>query len=81
MCLIMRVGLWFLFAEVVWQQLRRAGINEFDNNHPDLGNIKEAIQTLIKQRYIGALNYVLKDLVVLILKYVEVVFEARMAFT
>jgi len=77
----MRVGLWFLFAEVVWQQLRRAGINEFDNNHPDLGNIKEAIQTLIKQRYIGALNYVLKDLVVLILKYVEVVFEARMAFT
>lgn len=85
MCLIMRVGLWFLFAEVVWQQLRRAGINEFDNNHPDLGNIKEAIQTLIKQRYVyisvGALNYVLKDLVVLILKYVEVVFEARMAFT
>jgi hypothetical protein len=30
---------------------------------------------------VGALNYVLKDLVVLILKYVEVVFEARMAFT
>lgn len=73
-CTIMTVGLW-LFAEVVWQQLRRAGINEFDNNHPDLGNVKEAIQTLIKQRYIsvGGLGY--------ILKYLQVVFEARMAFT
>jgi len=28
------------------------GINEFDNNHPVFGNIKEAIQTLVKQRYV-----------------------------
>ncbi|KAG0567856.1 hypothetical protein M758_7G109200 [Ceratodon purpureus] len=38
--------------ETLWTQLKRMGINEFDNSHPMFGNIKEAITTLVKQRYI-----------------------------
>lgn len=38
--------------ETLWTQLRRMGINEFDNSHPLFGNIKEAINTLVKQRYV-----------------------------
>ncbi|XP_024396132.1 uncharacterized protein [Physcomitrium patens] len=36
----------------LWTQLKRMGIDEFDNSHPVFGNIKENIQTLVKQRYI-----------------------------
>lgn len=39
-------------ADTLWTQLKRMGINEFDNSHPVFGNIKEAIQTLVKQRYV-----------------------------
>lgn len=38
--------------EVVWQQLRRLGIQESDENHQVFGNIKQAMETLAKQRYI-----------------------------
>jgi hemerythrin len=39
-------------TEVVWQQLRRLGIQESDENHQVFGNIKQAMETLAKQRYI-----------------------------
>lgn len=38
--------------DTLWTQLRRMGINEVDTSHPVFGNIREAIQTLVKQRYI-----------------------------
>lgn len=38
--------------EILYAQLKRMGINEFDNDHPLFGNIKMAIETLVKQRYI-----------------------------
>lgn len=41
-----------IWADTLWTQLKRMGINEFDNSHPVFGNIKEAIQTLVKQRYV-----------------------------
>jgi hypothetical protein len=37
-------------TEVVWQQLRRLGIQESDENHQVFGNIKQAMETLAKQR-------------------------------
>lgn len=37
-------------ADTLWTQLRRMGINEVDNSHPVFCNIREAIQTLVKQR-------------------------------
>jgi hypothetical protein len=37
-------------TEVVWQQLRRLGIQESDENHQVFGNIKQAMGTLAKQR-------------------------------
>jgi hypothetical protein len=36
--------------EVVWQQLKRLGIQESDENHQVFGNIKQAMETLAKQR-------------------------------
>lgn len=38
--------------ETLWTQLKRMGIHECDNSHPVFGNVKEAIQTLVRQRYI-----------------------------
>lgn len=45
-----------MWAEILYAQLKRMGINEFDNDHPLFGNIKMAIETLVKQRYVPVLR-------------------------
>ncbi|KAJ4701345.1 Melanoma-associated antigen G1 [Melia azedarach] len=38
--------------ETLWRQLRRMGLCETDENHPVLGNSKQALETLVQQRYL-----------------------------
>ncbi|XP_065882262.1 uncharacterized protein [Euphorbia lathyris] len=38
--------------ENLWQHLRRMGLNEADESHPVLGNIKQALETIVQQRYL-----------------------------
>nr|ABK24105.1 unknown [Picea sitchensis] len=38
--------------DTLWQHLRRLGLDEHDEKHPHFGNVKQAIETIIKQRYI-----------------------------
>lgn len=36
----------------LWQYLRQLGLDEHDEKHPQFGNVKQAIETIVKQRYI-----------------------------
>ncbi|XP_057865976.2 uncharacterized protein LOC131073519 [Cryptomeria japonica] len=38
--------------ETLWQHLRRLGLDEHEERHPVFGNVKQAIETITKQRYI-----------------------------
>lgn len=38
--------------EDLWHQLKRLGLNENDENHPLLGNNKQALELLVQQRYL-----------------------------
>ncbi|KDP41388.1 hypothetical protein JCGZ_15795 [Jatropha curcas] len=38
--------------EHLWHHLRRMGLHETDESHPVLGNIKQALETLVQQRYL-----------------------------
>ncbi|WCJ44453.1 hypothetical protein M5689_025119 [Euphorbia peplus] len=38
--------------ENLWQHLKRMGLQEADESHPVLGNIKQALETLVQQRYL-----------------------------
>ncbi|CAN6584057.1 unnamed protein product [Malus baccata var. baccata] len=38
--------------EDLWRNLRRMGLDESNENHPVLGNIKQALDTLVQQRYL-----------------------------
>jgi len=38
--------------DALWQYLRRLGLDEHDEKHPQFGNVKQAIETIVKQRYI-----------------------------
>ncbi|KAK4860176.1 hypothetical protein QYF36_018709 [Acer negundo] len=38
--------------ENVWHHLKRMGLSESDTNHPVLGNVKQALETLVQQRYL-----------------------------
>ncbi|XP_057430181.1 uncharacterized protein LOC130723228 [Lotus japonicus] len=38
--------------ESLWSQMRRMGLNEDDVSHPVLGNIKQALELLVQQRYL-----------------------------
>ncbi|XP_015867755.3 uncharacterized protein LOC107405241 [Ziziphus jujuba] len=38
--------------ENLWHHLRRMGLVETDENHPVLGNIKQALEALVQQRYL-----------------------------
>ncbi|KAG9449607.1 hypothetical protein H6P81_009572 [Aristolochia fimbriata] len=38
--------------EDLWHHLRRLGLNENDDKHPVFGNIKQAVETLVQQRYL-----------------------------
>ncbi|KAM0852195.1 hypothetical protein ACQ4PT_051913 [Festuca glaucescens] len=39
-------------SEDLWHQLKRLGLNETDENHPLLGNNKQALELLVQQRYL-----------------------------
>ncbi|XP_068643668.1 uncharacterized protein [Aristolochia californica] len=38
--------------EDLWHHLRRLGLNENDEKHPIFGNIKQAVEALVQQRYL-----------------------------
>lgn len=38
--------------ENLWHHLRRTGLNENDESHPELGNVKQALEALVQQRYL-----------------------------
>ncbi|CAB4267158.1 unnamed protein product [Prunus armeniaca] len=38
--------------EDLWRHLRRMGLDEKNESHPALGNIKQALETLVQQRYL-----------------------------
>ncbi|XP_058221667.1 uncharacterized protein LOC131331769 isoform X2 [Rhododendron vialii] len=38
--------------ENLWHHLRRLGLSENDEGHPTLGNIKQALEGLVQQRYL-----------------------------
>ncbi|XP_039796869.1 melanoma-associated antigen 1-like [Panicum virgatum] len=38
--------------EDLWHQLKRLGLKENDENHPALGNNKQALELLVQQRYL-----------------------------
>ncbi|KAF8411446.1 hypothetical protein HHK36_003997 [Tetracentron sinense] len=38
--------------ESLWHHLRRLGLSETDESHPVLGNIKQALEALVQQRYL-----------------------------
>lgn len=42
--------LWQSIADDLWRHLRRMGLFENEENHPVLGNIKQALETLVQQR-------------------------------
>jgi hypothetical protein len=39
-------------SEDLWHQLKRLGLNENDENHPLLGNNKQALELLVQQRLV-----------------------------
>uniref|UniRef100_A0A7N0V751 MAGE domain-containing protein n=1 Tax=Kalanchoe fedtschenkoi TaxID=63787 RepID=A0A7N0V751_KALFE len=38
--------------EELWRHLKRLGLHETDESHPVLGNIKQALEALVQQRYL-----------------------------
>ncbi|KAK8705511.1 hypothetical protein V6N13_049112 [Hibiscus sabdariffa] len=36
----------------LWHHLKRMGLHESDGNHPVLGNVKQALEMLVQQRYL-----------------------------
>lgn len=38
--------------ENLWHHLKRMGLSEDEDNHPVLGNVKQALETLVRQRYL-----------------------------
>ncbi|KAK4795343.1 hypothetical protein SAY86_013337 [Trapa natans] len=38
--------------ENLWHHLKRLGLHDSDENHPDFGNMKQALETLVQQRYL-----------------------------
>lgn len=38
--------------ENLWHHLKRMGLSEDEDNHPVLGNVKQAIEALVRQRYL-----------------------------
>ncbi|GLT93799.1 hypothetical protein SLE2022_115730 [Rubroshorea leprosula] len=38
--------------ENLWHHLKRMGLSEAEENHPVLGNVKQALETLTQQRYL-----------------------------
>lgn len=38
--------------ENLWPHMRRLGLRETEENHPVFGNIKQALETLVQQRYL-----------------------------
>jgi hypothetical protein len=40
------------FPEDLWHQLKRLGLKENDENHPVLGNNKQALELLVQQRLV-----------------------------
>ncbi|KAL6965072.1 hypothetical protein U1Q18_036130 [Sarracenia purpurea var. burkii] len=38
--------------ESLWHHLRRLGLSERDESHPILGNVKQALEALVQQRYL-----------------------------
>ncbi|KAK7272721.1 hypothetical protein RJT34_29517 [Clitoria ternatea] len=38
--------------ENLWSQMRRIGLGENEDNHPVLGNVKQALELLVQQRYL-----------------------------
>ncbi|KAF6147425.1 hypothetical protein GIB67_016782 [Kingdonia uniflora] len=38
--------------ETLWHHLRRLGLHEIGENHPVLGNLKQALEALVQQRYL-----------------------------
>ncbi|GMI64873.1 hypothetical protein like AT1G34770 [Hibiscus trionum] len=36
----------------LWHHLKRMGLHETDENHPVLGNVKQALEMLVQQRYL-----------------------------
>ncbi|GKV09354.1 hypothetical protein SLEP1_g20866 [Rubroshorea leprosula] len=38
--------------ENLWHHLKRMGLSEAEENHPVLGNVKQALETLVQQRYL-----------------------------
>ncbi|XP_038708025.1 melanoma-associated antigen 1-like isoform X1 [Tripterygium wilfordii] len=41
-----------ILEETLWRHLHRMGLHETDESHPVLGNIKQALETLVQQRYL-----------------------------
>eukprot|EP00252_Welwitschia_mirabilis_P021710 TRINITY_DN5646_c0_g1_i1.p1 TRINITY_DN5646_c0_g1~~TRINITY_DN5646_c0_g1_i1.p1 ORF type:complete len:238 (-),score=45.57 TRINITY_DN5646_c0_g1_i1:313-1026(-) len=41
-----------LQEDTLWQYLSRFGLNEQDECHPDFGNVKQALETITKQKFI-----------------------------
>ena len=39
-------------SEDLWHQLKRLGLKENDENHPALGNNKQALELLVQQRLV-----------------------------
>ncbi|XP_009334328.2 uncharacterized protein LOC103927160 isoform X2 [Pyrus x bretschneideri] len=42
----------YIITKDFWRNLRRMGLDESNENHPVLGNIKQALDTLVQQRYL-----------------------------
>ncbi|XP_068314437.1 uncharacterized protein [Pyrus communis] len=42
----------YIITKDLWRNLRRMGLDESNENHPVLGNIKQALDTLVQQRYL-----------------------------
>ncbi|KAK1262157.1 hypothetical protein QJS04_geneDACA008749 [Acorus gramineus] len=49
---IIHLGGGQISEENLWQHLKRVGLNESDENHPVFGNIKQALEALVQQRYL-----------------------------
>ncbi|XP_050236834.1 14-3-3-like protein GF14 iota isoform X2 [Mercurialis annua] len=41
-----------VIEENLWHHLRRMGLHEIDESHPVLGNMKQALEMLVQQRYL-----------------------------
>lgn len=49
----------FHYAETLWRHLHRMGLHEADESHPVLGNVKQALETLVQQRLQFSLGCIL----------------------